>query len=140
MTEYVLGFCFSQDRTKVLLINKTKPDWQKGLLNGVGGKIEYFDQNSYIAMAREFAEETGIATSYDDWYGYCILRGKSFKVECYRMFCQGDIPTPRSLTEEVVGIYEVSDILNDRVKCISNLKWLITLALDPEYVGVDVWY
>ena len=39
-TEYVVGLLFSPDRNTVVLINKTKPDWQAGKLNGVGGKIE----------------------------------------------------------------------------------------------------
>jgi len=40
MTAYCLGFAFYRSRRKVVLIRKTKPDWQRGKLNGVGGKIE----------------------------------------------------------------------------------------------------
>src|SRR5258708_364006 len=37
---YVCGFMMSYDLMQFLLIRKTHPDWQKGKLNGIGGKIE----------------------------------------------------------------------------------------------------
>jgi hypothetical protein len=38
MTKYCLGFAYFQENenTQVILIRKEKPEWQKGLLNGVG--------------------------------------------------------------------------------------------------------
>jgi 8-oxo-dGTP diphosphatase len=39
-TQYVLGFLFDPSQKDVVLIKKLKPEWQKGKLNGVGGKIE----------------------------------------------------------------------------------------------------
>ena len=42
--KYVVGFAFNKEKTKVLLIKKTKPDWQAGQLNGIGGKIESYDK------------------------------------------------------------------------------------------------
>ena len=38
--EYVAGFLFSRDGSLLALILKNKPDWQKGKLNAIGGKIE----------------------------------------------------------------------------------------------------
>ena len=37
---YVAGFLFSYDLKRVALIQKTKPAWQAGRHNAVGGKIE----------------------------------------------------------------------------------------------------
>ena len=37
---YTVGFVFSEGFKSVLLIRKTKPDWQAGLMNGVGGEAE----------------------------------------------------------------------------------------------------
>jgi hypothetical protein len=34
----VAGFLFRNNDTEVALIRKNKPDWQKGKLNGIGGK------------------------------------------------------------------------------------------------------
>ena len=65
--QYVLGFALSGDGNAVLLIKKTKPSWQAGKLNGVGGKVEESDWSIESAMAREFEEETGIQTDPGRW-------------------------------------------------------------------------
>lgn len=65
---YVLGFAFLGNR--VLLIRKTKPAWQAGKLNGVGGKVEPFDADLEAAMIREFREETGITTQVGQWHEF----------------------------------------------------------------------
>lgn len=61
--EYVLGFMFNEDESKVLLIMKNRPAWQAGKLNGVGGKIEA-GETPIQAMEREFAEETGFVAKH----------------------------------------------------------------------------
>ena len=57
MKKYVTGFLFSKDASHVVLIKKINPQWQNGLFNGVGGKIET-NETSIAAMVREFFEET----------------------------------------------------------------------------------
>jgi len=54
---YVVGFLFSEDQSRVLLVWKNRPAWQNGKLNGVGGKIEA-GETPLQAMEREFKEET----------------------------------------------------------------------------------
>lgn len=54
---YVVGFLFSEDESRVLLVLKNRPAWQEGKLNGVGGKIEA-GETPLQAMEREFKEET----------------------------------------------------------------------------------
>jgi 8-oxo-dGTP diphosphatase len=58
VTEYVTGFCFDASSNNVLLIKKNRPEWQKGRLNGIGGKIEP-GETPMQAMLREFEEECG---------------------------------------------------------------------------------
>lgn len=65
--EYTLGFAFSSDFSKVLLIQKNRPIWQEGKLNGIGGKLEECDQTPIDGMIREFKEETNIDTSDCRW-------------------------------------------------------------------------
>lgn len=79
MTAYVVGFAFDTQR-RVTLIRKTHPEWQKGLLNGVGGKIDSGDHSgnlpdtqamaSLVAMCREFKEETGVVIAPERWKMY----------------------------------------------------------------------
>lgn len=82
MTAYVCGFAFDT-MGDVCLIRKEHPQWQRGLLNGVGGKIElddpevtvihegsvvsYGPSRSYSAIAREFKEEAGVSILPHRW-------------------------------------------------------------------------
>jgi 8-oxo-dGTP diphosphatase len=127
MIKYVTGFMFSADRSKVALISKLRPSWQKGFLNGVGGKLED-GETPQIAMAREFREETSIETSPEQWKLFTIL----VRPGCYEvnfLFTFSDrISLVRSNEEEHVSVH---DVLNLPRIVITNLRWLIPMALDP---------
>lgn len=51
MTQYCLGFAFTDHDNFVILIRKNKPAWQKGLLNGVGGESEKDAARAYDRAA-----------------------------------------------------------------------------------------
>jgi len=137
--KYVVGFLFDQKGRKVVLIKKTKPEWQKGKLNGVGGKIEGIETPE-AAMSREFEEETGLFI--DSWIRFVNLQdefSKQFKVYVFKAFVdQSIIKKVTTTTEEEIGIFNVKDI--PMLNCIENTKWLILLALDPNVVDVDIYY
>ena len=59
MKEYVVTFLFTPDFKNVWLIEKQKPEWQKGCLNGIGGKIEE-NELPIQAANRELFEESGV--------------------------------------------------------------------------------
>ena len=128
MTEYVLGFCFmplgGKPNAEVVLIRKNKPDWQRGLLNGVGGKIEP-GETPHDAMVREWKEETG--TSIGRWSPYLIMNFRETRVHVFKAFSLEHIPV-RTMTDEDVEIWEVSDLVTHKRK-IPNLNWLIPMAL-----------
>lgn len=63
---YVCGFAFSEDGDLVYLIEKKRPNWQLGCLNGIGGGVD-IDEEPINAMVREFEEETGVTTKQDEW-------------------------------------------------------------------------
>lgn len=71
MKHYVLGFYLTPHG--VVLIEKTKPDWQRGLCNGLGGSVEP-SERGVEAMVREFREESGIETAADDWQYVATMR------------------------------------------------------------------
>lgn len=74
--EYVLGFAFTPSKKAVLLIKKTRPKWQAGKLNGVGGKVEPGEFDLAQAMVREFEEETAVKTDPLQWsmFGQHVLQ------------------------------------------------------------------
>lgn len=63
MKLYCLGFAFSADGQEVLLIEKRRPHFQAGLLNGIGGSVEAGETPDQ-AMVREAQEEAGLRC---DW-------------------------------------------------------------------------
>src|ERR1700732_2872515 len=62
MRTMVCGFLFNG--SSVLLVEKQKPDWQRGLLNGVGGKVEDGELPD-AAMRRELFEAAELRAP--DW-------------------------------------------------------------------------
>jgi 8-oxo-dGTP diphosphatase len=128
--KYVVGFRFNEG--KVLLISKLKPSWQKGRLNGIGGKVEK-DEESVSAMVREFREETGIDTTEADWQYVAMMIGPCGKdsddwiVRVYASF--GPIDEARSTTDEQVVAVDAKSLPRE---VLSNLHWLVPLCQDPE--------
>lgn len=120
--KYVCGFMFNDSYEHVLLIEKKKPDWQKGKLNGIGGKIEP-DEAPYVAMVREFHEETGIF--HTDWNNLCELSGDDWTVIFY--WAVGDISKAKRTTEEIPMVISIKYLPRN---IIPNLSWLIPLAMD----------
>lgn len=127
--EYVLGFMFSDDFTKVALIRKTKPAPQAGLLNGIGGKIEAGKEDEHMAMVREFLEETGFKQF--NWRKFCVFGSETFRVHCFMSY--GPTDKLRTTTEEEVIVVDLHELLHtEKYAKMRNLRWLIPQALDPE--------
>lgn len=132
-TKYVVAFAFNNDLSHVALIRKNKPEWQKGKLNGVGGKIEKRETPSQ-AVSREFGEEAGIQKiPCNNWKLFCIMEGTNndgieFQVWCYAI--KLDLKKIISIEEEKIEIIETKNILFGRLDIIENLSWLIPLAMD----------
>lgn len=132
----VCGFAFSSDMTRVALIEKKRPAWQKDKHNGIGGKTEEWDLSSYHAMSREFEEETGAIVSWNQWTHFLTLN--SCGVEGVRttiafFFTCGDeiLDTITSTTDEVVKIFEVVDVVTRTdysAPMIPNIPWLVAMA------------
>jgi 8-oxo-dGTP diphosphatase len=122
---YVAGFLFREKRTQVALIEKQRPAWQKGKLNGIGGKIE-IGETPIEAMIREFKEETGAAIS--DWRPFCYLQGASPEDPWAVIMFMSEAPAEiKTMEDEQVGWYPLDMI--DVIDVIPNLKWLIPMAV-----------
>lgn len=135
---------FDPEGTRVALIRKNKPAWQKGKLNGIGGKIEPGEDGA-AAMVREFREETGCETTLDRWRHFLTMRGGEdggWRVEFFVAI--GDLSQVRSAESEIVEIVWLEQIHAVRPDMVENLPWLIPLALDHLHDGrpafVDALY
>jgi 8-oxo-dGTP diphosphatase len=138
MTEYVLGFAFNSDKDYVVLIHKNKPNWQKGSLNGVGGKIETGETEG-DAMVREFYEETGVKTKSFEWAFVGKMKGEDWECSIFTMF-KDCLMEARTTTDEQVSVFPVSEILKGDYQTISNIPFLIELCRDahrPTIVNIN---
>lgn len=141
-TEYTVGFMLSPDRSRVALIRKSKPAWQAGKFNGIGGRIEP-DEAPVAAMVREFREETGAETTMDQWGMYCEMGGindDGGKFVVYFFVTTGDLQLLKSPTDEQVWIHQLNEFHSQRKDMVENLAWLLALGVDhhtdgrPSYV------
>ena len=114
---FVVGFLFDDDGN-VALIQKNRPSWQKGRLNGVGGHIEA-GETPVDAMIREFQEEAGVKLS---WRQFCVLTGDGYRLHCFVSKDKTDI---RTKTDEKVAWYTVDNLPPN---ILPNLAWLIPMA------------
>lgn len=144
---YVAGFMFSKDLSKVLLIRKLKPVWQRGLLNGVGGKIEE-GETPLMAMTREFREEADgdIAT---EWRHFLNLSGENalgetFSVDFFASkLIHNDLTTFHSQEEEQLEMVDVTTLHALRLDVVENVPWIVALAVDvmnDSPIFVSAWY
>jgi 8-oxo-dGTP diphosphatase len=123
---YVLGFAFNNARTSVLLIQKARPAWQAGKLNGLGGKVEPGELPA-LAMAREFYEECGLGV-FKEWERFAVMTSLDYDVHCYRAFLDdATFWSARATTDEPVS-YHIVRALPESV--LPNVRWLVPFALN----------
>lgn len=131
-THYVVGFMFDKELHHVQLIEKNRPAWQAGRLNGVGGKV-HEGEASLVAMYREFFEETGYAIEEQpEWSkfgraeGVSKETGKPFCIDYYSSV--GDLTKVSKTTDEPPVAIPLESIWFE--KCLQNVLWLVPLALE----------
>lgn len=126
MVEYVCGFMFAEGR--VALIKKSKPEWQKGRLNGIGGKIED-GETPKRAMVREFAEETGVSTFESEWLPQVILQGAGWTVRFFATWVAEKMVQLNNPDDEPCEWFSNGNLPPN---VLPNLRWLIPLCEDHD--------
>lgn len=138
MKNYVLGLICNHTKTRILLIEKQKPDWMRGRWNGIGGKIEE-NETPEQAMSRECEEETGFSRMF---YIACIFICPGGTV--YVMVNIG-----RLGGDDQEGIYfeqreqeklQVWSLDNLPSIMMENLKWLIPVCLYGNFKQPPIFY
>jgi 8-oxo-dGTP diphosphatase len=119
---YCVGFMFSPYMEAVVLIRKKRPEWQRGLLNGIGGKLQD-GETPLDGMRREFREEAGVA--WDDWSPLARLDFPEATV--WFFWARGDAWECRTQTDEEVSIHKTRDVQD--LDLVPNGRWLIPMAV-----------
>jgi len=124
MKKYVLAFIFTKDMENVWLIQKNRPNWQKGKLNGIGGKIEP-GETPKEAILREVHEESGVDLSSNESFQFIgDLSNDSFHMDVFACVSDEYLVTMEDETVLLIPVSELSDLL-----CIDNVPALIELSL-----------
>lgn len=138
MKLYTLGFAFSPTLADVLLVRKTRPDWQFGKYNGIGGHMEP-GEPALGCMVREFKEETGLVTSTSDWITcgrmdiFDATPGRFWKTAMVHLFSarlsaalwSRDLQWPDSDQPEVPAWITVKSVLDYSHPMIANIPMLV---------------
>jgi 8-oxo-dGTP diphosphatase len=122
---YVLAFVTCHHR--VLLIQKRRPAWQVGKLNGLGGKIDE-GETPLEAVRREVREEAGLDIEEGQFREFAVMEGDEWRVYCFTVEHNG-IWFHQTLTDELVGIYHAGNLPEN---CLPSVRHLVPLALDRE--------
>ncbi len=133
---YVLGLIFNSDKSQILLINKKRPDWQLGMWNCIGGKIDETDDTPLAAMDRECLEETGIKLVRVENFNHCITLvcpGGTLYVYASTIILN-HIPF-KQIEDEELRIFPVDCLPK---KLMHNLRWIIPFCLSSVQMPVMV--
>jgi 8-oxo-dGTP diphosphatase len=128
MKRYVLGFAFSLDATKVVLIRKTRPEWQKGRFNGVGGRME-MDETPLQAMEREWREETNSMAPIK-WTKFGRLHGPDWEVHLFHAQDDSTCAVFNQGEEGVCFPCMCTTVLERGAHVLPNLRYLIPMAIN----------
>lgn len=133
MKRYVIGFFIDTAKDAVLLIERRKPDWQQGLVNGIGGKIEP-GEDVQVAMAREFFEEAGVETSPYDWRHFVTVTHPGKGWELNVLTTSGVLGEFRTQCEEgAIALYPTLPPNMER-----TAHWLCLMAMDESVQGAEL--
>jgi 8-oxo-dGTP pyrophosphatase MutT (NUDIX family) len=128
MKEYALSY--AEDAGSVLLIEKLKPEWQKGKINLPGGSIEPGEDPS-CAAARELFEEANLLAFHVVPMG--VIQGVDWRVHVIKCVVK-DVSGWAQKTAEPVFWYPIKDAMTHK-KLIPNLRVIVPLC----HCGVRGW-
>jgi 8-oxo-dGTP diphosphatase len=124
--QYVTGFLFGDMSLEdnVLLIEKKRPAWQKGLMNGLGGKVEP-GEGPVEAMRRESIEEAGVDP---EWSSFCCIEYSDMILHLFAAQDGTAFRDARAQTDEELFRLRLDQLRPHEARMVPNLQWWVPLA------------
>jgi 8-oxo-dGTP diphosphatase len=126
-SEFVLTLLFTVDGTRVVLMRRTRPAWQSGRVNALGGRL-LDGESAGVAAQREVREESGVDIDAAEWLEVLVWDDAEYRMHVVRAM-NDRAREARTMEDQEVFLADV-DALPANV--IDNLRWLVPLALDRE--------
>ena len=123
--KYTVSFIFNSNYSKVLLVHKLSPEWQKGRVNGVGGKYEQ-GETAAQCVARETEEETALVIPEKEWVYIGTIEQPQGDVGILAAQYAGPESDAKQSAHETIEWFPVDEL---PANCMKNLPFLIPLAL-----------
>lgn len=122
---FVLAFLFTEDRRQVVLMRRTRPAWQAGRVNALGGAMT-IGESSLVAARREVREEAGVDVA--EWVEVLVWDDADYRMHVVRAVTEL-ARDAHTMEDQEVFLAEL-DALPANV--IDNLRWLLPLSLDAD--------
>mgnify|MGYP001606962387 CR=1 FL=1 len=122
---FVLALLFTKDRQRVALMRRTRPAWQAGRVNALGGKV-LEGETAAEAACREVREEAGV--DVEEWREVLVWEDREYRMHVLRAVSDRAAMV-RTMEDQEVFLADVAALPNE---VIGNLKWLVPLALDED--------
>jgi 8-oxo-dGTP diphosphatase len=124
---YVLALLFTPDRRRVVLMRKTRPAWQAGRVNALGGKLAP-GESAAEGAEREVREEAGVDVPAAAWEEFLVWDDPVYRMHAVRAVHESALRARTAEDQEVL----LADVDALPRELIDNLRWLVPLALDRD--------
>lgn len=124
---YSMGLAFDSELRHVVLLEKNKPDFLKGLWNAPGGKIEP-NETELDCCVREFWEETGVEIAPSNWvHAFCMVNEyNAYTLDVFYTWSD-DIHHAKTTTDERVSVVPLQFL--DMYQLAPNINWMIPFCV-----------
>ncbi len=122
---FVLALLYSVDHRQVVLMRRTRPVWQAGRVNGLGGRLMP-GETAATAARREVREECGVDVA--EWREVLVWEDAEYVMHVMRGESE-QAREARTMEDQEVFLADVHALPHN---VIDNLRWLVPLALDAD--------
>jgi 8-oxo-dGTP diphosphatase len=122
---FVLALLYTMDGRQVVLMRRTRPAWQAGRVNALGGGIISGETPAGTAR-REVREECGVDVA--EWDEVLVWEDAEYRMHVMRAM-SSRASDARTLEDQEVFLADVNAL---PANVIDNLRWLVPLALDRD--------